>query len=127
MGRQVHAQTVQVVAVTRGAGSLRTQVAIERPTYVSDGAGGQTETWVEQFCEWGEFIWSSGTEREIGGRQAGAVSYKLRLRSNALTRAIRASDRICAIQVGTLYQVVAVDAIGDRASVFVTIEGGTVR
>lgn len=53
--------------MTDNIGQLDQQITIERPTRVSDGAGGFTETWAALETVWADVFPEGGTERNEDG------------------------------------------------------------
>lgn len=106
----------------KAAGSLDERIGVDAPTETTDAFGGVQTAWVEQFQRAAEFIYQSGNETVQAARLAGRSIYKIRLRSDSGTRAITTDWRIRDTRRATTYNVREVDAIADRAWVYLTVE-----
>lgn len=118
----------------KAAGSLDERIGVDAPTETTDAFGGVQTTWVEQFQRAAEFMYQSGNEAVQAARLAGRSIYKVRLRSDSGTRTITTDWRIRDTRrglpsgvagdtlPGTRWNVREVDAITDRAWVYLTVE-----
>lgn len=112
------------------------RVAFDAPVGAPDGSGGTVRGWAPQFTVWGEIIYSRGSEAVDAARLQGRAIYKVRLRSSTQSRRItpdwRMRDprrglpdgRVADPLPGTRYNIREVDAITDRAWVFLVVEAG---
>lgn len=105
------------------AGALTERVAFDEPTGAADAFGGTVEGWTQRHVCAAGWVYSRGDESVQAGREAGRRTYKLRLRSCAAARAITAGYRMRDVRRDQVWNVTDIDAIADRAWVFVTIEG----
>jgi len=108
----------------RGSGGLNESVAFDAPTSVPDGSGGFSDGWAEQYTCRAEFIYQRGSEAIAASRLQGRSVYKLRIRQGASARTIVADWRMRDVRRSITYNVRDVDAISNRAFVYLTVEGG---
>lgn len=106
---------------------LRERVAFDRPTLSPDGYGGRVSGWSEapasHECR-AELIYLRGGEAVEAARLAGRSVYKVRVRQCAQAREISADWRMRDLRRGAEYNVREVDAITDRAWIFLVVESG---
>lgn len=72
-----------------GAGSLDTRCTFQKETQVSDGGGGHTITWVDQFTVWGRIDYPSmrsRMEQIAAGAVQTPVAAELMVRDTSQTR-----------------------------------------
>lgn len=105
------------------AGALTERVAFDAPAGTADGFGGAARAWVQRHACWAQWIYGRGDEGVQAAREAGRKAYKIRVRSSAAARAITEAWRMRDVRRGTVWSVIEVDAVTDRAWVHVTIEG----
>jgi len=117
------------------AGSLTERVAFDEPIGLTNAFGGTSEAWAERHACCAQWLYGRGDEGVQAAREAGRKAYKIRLRSCEAARAITESYRMRDVRrglpwgvtsdtlPGNRWNVIEVDAITDRAWVFVTIEG----
>lgn len=117
------------------AGRLRDRVAFDAPGSGTDAFGGATRSWTEFYACWAQWIYAKGDETLQAAREAGRKSYKIKIRSGLKARAITEGYRMrdpnrglpAGVEGDTLpgnrWNVVEVDAITDRAWVFIVVEG----
>lgn len=109
------------------AAHLRERVAFDRPTRTPDGYGGQVGGWSvapeSHECR-AELIYSRGSETVEAARLAGRSVYKVRIRQCAAAREITSNWRMRDLRRGVRYNVREVDAVTDRAWVFLVVESG---
>ncbi|MFC4731736.1 head-tail adaptor protein [Salipiger abyssi] len=115
-------------AKKRPAARLRERVTFDYPTKSSDGTGGVEIGWSdepESITRAAEFIYSRGSEAVEAARLTGRSIYKIKVRSDSQTRAINATYRMRdRRRAGDPYNIREVDAITDRAWVYIVVEGG---
>ena len=118
-----------------GAGDLSSRLAFDSPSGAHDAFGGATVGWSEQIIRAAKIIYQSGNESVQAARLAGRAIYKVKLRSDSGTRAISTDWRARDIRSGLpsgvpgdvlpggRYDIKEVDAVTDRAWVWLVIEG----
>lgn len=80
-----------------GAGSFRDRCTFQKQTKVSDGGGGSTTVWVDQFTLWGRFdfpTFKAGMEAIAAGAVQATNSGKLTLRDTVNARRITKEWRV---------------------------------
>lgn len=108
-----------------GAGDLIERVAFE--TYANDPAappGVTRPIWAEVYTCRAQFVFSRGSEAVEAARLEGRAVYKIKIRQCAAARAITTDYRMIDKRRGTEYAITGVDAIADRAWVFVQVVSG---
>jgi head-tail adaptor len=105
------------------AGALTERVAFDAPAGVADAFGGSAEGWVQRRLCWAQWIYGRGDAGVKAAREAGRKAYKVRIRSSADARAITEAWRMRDVRRGTVWSIVEVDAVTDRAWVHITVEG----
>lgn len=117
------------------AGALYESVAFDEPTGTTDAFGGKTEAWTERHACRAQWVYSLGDEAVQAAREAGRKAYKVRIRSCTAARAITEGYRMRDVRrglpsgvtgdtlPGNRWDVREVDAIADRAWVYLTVEG----
>lgn len=96
------------------AGLLRDRVTFQRMASTTDDFGNTTGTFSDHFSRNAELIERIGKEEIQGGALADVSSAKLRVRSDAKTKALTAADRVSAR--GTTWairSIIQVSAKGD--------------
>lgn len=118
-----------------GAGDLTSRLAFDSPTGTDDGFGGTTEGWSEEFQRSAKMIYQSGDEAVKAARLAGRSIYKIKLRNDSGTRQISTDWRARDVRrglpsgvpgdtlPGNRWNIVEVDAITDRAWIYIVVEG----
>jgi SPP1 family predicted phage head-tail adaptor len=106
------------------AGLLRERVAFDAEQTAPDGSGGQVRSWVEAFTCAAEIRYERGKEAVEAGGLTGTASFKVRVRSNTQSRALTTEHRMRDVRRGLAFNVREVDAITDRASVWLVVESG---
>jgi len=105
------------------AGALTERVAFDAPSGSTDAFGGTSEAWTDGDPVAAQWIYGKGDESVQAARQAGRKAYKIKVRSSAATRAVTENYRMRDTRRGTVWNITEVDAISDRASVFIVVEG----
>lgn len=117
-------------------GRLTERPAFDLPVRTPDGSGGTIRTWSHQCTTWAEFIYGSGSEVMNAARLQGRFTLKVRVRSSADTRRITVEWRMRDprrglpggepgdVLPGTRYNIREVDAVTDRAWVYLVVEAG---
>jgi hypothetical protein len=109
-----------------GAGQRREKYAFDPPLETDDGHGGVETGWDtgNRVTRWCEVMHRRGNEGQEAARPSGVALYKLRLRSSPQTRAITADWRAHDVLRGVDMNIRSVDAISDRAHVWIEAESG---
>ena len=105
------------------AGALQERVAFDEPTGTTDSFGGTTEAWTERHVCAAQWLYGKGDESVQAAREAGRKAYKIRVRQCAAMRAVTEGYRMRDVRRSTVWNVVEINAITDRAFVHVTVEG----
>lgn len=118
------------------AGRLTERVAFDAPANVPDGSGGVEIGWTEHYECAAQFMYSRGSEAVDAARLQGRSIYKLKIRSCQAARQITTDYRMRDVRrghesgigsdilPGTRYQIREIDAIADRAWVYLVVESG---
>ncbi|MBU0642400.1 MAG: head-tail adaptor protein [Alphaproteobacteria bacterium] len=107
-----------------GAGHLNESVAFDEPVQ-SKGAGGVVSTiWTERHACHARVIYQRGSETVEAARLEGRAIYKWKIRSCTAARAITTDWQARDVRRAKGYAVIEVDAITDRAWIYVVVEGG---
>jgi SPP1 family predicted phage head-tail adaptor len=107
------------------AGDLSESVAFDRPTEAADGYGGVVQGWTEVFTCRASFRHERGGETFEAARMSGREVFKVAIRSSVASRQIAPSWRMRDVRRGTPYNVRSVDAVTDRAWIYLLVESGT--
>lgn len=117
------------------AGRLTERVAFDAPSGGTDAFGGETESWAEAHVCAAQWIYGKGDESVQAARQAGRKAYKIKVRSSSKTRAVTTDHRMRDVRrglpsgvsgdplPGDRWNITEVDAITDRAWVYIVVEG----
>lgn len=100
---------------------MRDRVAFDENVGVSDGLGGETTDWQQRHECAAEFRHMRGSESVAAGREAGRSSFKVKIRASAASRAITTDYRMRDTRRGHEFEVIDVDAITDRAWVWLVV------
>lgn len=106
------------------AGLLRERVAFDAEQTTPDGSGGQVRSWVESFSCAAEIRYERGREAVEAGGLTGTASFKVRVRSSSQSRALTTEHRMRDLRRELVFNIREVDAITDRASVWLLVESG---
>lgn len=106
------------------AGKLRDRVAFDEEVETPDGLGGRDRVWSERFQCWAEIRYERGAEAVQAGGQTGTAVWKIRIRSNTSSRAITTDYRMRDLRRDIVLNIREVDAISDRAYVWLIVEQG---
>ena len=107
------------------AGALKDRVRIDKPVMTDDGKGGQTRTWAEELTCWSAWIYSRGSEAVDAARLQGRAVYKVKLRSSPDARKVTTEHSLVDLRdAGIRWQIREVDALTDRAWVYLVVERG---
>lgn len=105
------------------AGPLTEAVAFDEPTGSTDAFGGQSIGWTEHHACRAQWVYGKGDEVLQAARNAGRKVYKVKVRSSVKTRAITEEYRMRDTRRSTVWNITEVDAITDRAWVYLSVEG----
>lgn len=117
------------------AGRLTESVAFDEPTGGTDAFGGSTEEWTERHACRAQWTYGKGDESVQAAREAGRKAYKIKVRSCEASRAITEAYRMRDVRrglsagvqgdplPGNRWNILEVDAITDRAWIYLTVEG----
>lgn len=103
---------------------LAERVAFDAPVQSDDGSGGIEVGWSEVYACRAEFIYSRGSEAVDQARLQGRAFYKVRIRSGAAAKGITTDHRMRDVRRSVTYNIREVDAISDRAWVYIVAESG---
>lgn len=107
-----------------GAGHLYQRVAFEKKGTASDGAGGTTTAWTEQFqCRAG-YTHLRGGESVMAARLEGTHSIVIRVRASSQTRAVTTDWRVKDVRTETIYNVRDITPSDDRAFLDFLVQSG---
>jgi len=106
-----------------GAGAMTERVAFDQPSGGTDAFGGTTEAWTETHVCNAQWLYGKGDESVQAAREAGRKGYKLKVRSSTKTRAVNEDYRLRDLRRGTAWNIREVDAITDKAWVYIVVEG----
>lgn len=87
------------------AGDLFYRVAFDRKGQGSDGAGGRSTDFVEQFCCRAAFVHLRGGEAVQAARLQGQHTQVIRVRSAVLTRGVTTDWRIRDVRTGEVFNI----------------------
>lgn len=106
-------------------GSLKERVAFDVQMPIDDGYGNEVSGEFEQQFECAaEFRPRGGSEAVIAARLEGRNIFGVYIRSSIQARQITTDWRMRDARRGTVYAIDAVDALTDRAWVYLTVESG---
>ena len=103
---------------------MRDRVILDAPKTAPDGVGGQEVGWSEQFTRRAEFMFLRGSEAVDAAALAGRAVFKVRLHQSAAARTITSDWRMRDARRGLVYNIRSVDALTNRAWIFLTVESG---
>jgi SPP1 family predicted phage head-tail adaptor len=107
-----------------GAGDLDQRVAFDKRSATSDGAGGTTTAFAEQFKRWAGYKHLRGGETVMAGRLAGKHSLVATVRKDSQTELITTDWRMRDARTGTVYNVRDITPTDDRAFLELLCESG---
>lgn len=117
-------------------GDLTERVRFDAPTSVSDGFGNTTDGWASGYTCRAQFIYARGGETVMAARLEGRSMFKVRIRQCDAARALTQSHRLVDLRrvawddatqqtaSAGVYNIREVDAVTDRAWVYVLVESG---
>jgi hypothetical protein len=106
------------------AASLKERVAFDQRADVDDGFGNTQGGWVEQFTCAAEFRHQGGTEAAQAARLQGRNVFGVYVRSTVATRSVDSTWQLRDTRRDTDYAIRMVDALSDRAWVYMMVESG---
>ncbi len=107
-----------------GAGDLRERVVFESRSASSDGAGGTTTAWADQFTRWAQYIHLRSGEAVLAGRLAGKHSQVVKVRADSATRTITTDWRLRDRRTGRVFNIRDITHTPDRAFIELLCESG---
>lgn len=106
------------------AGARRELVVFERFSEADDGYGGRERVWSELETASVSFIYQSGSEVVDGAALQGVSRYKIKARPTSAVLTLTPRDRMRDTRRDVIYNIRKVDAIANRAWVFIEVESG---
>ncbi len=106
------------------AGPLRERVIFEAQGSASDGAGGTTTAWADQFERWAEYIHLKNGESVMAGRLTGKHSQVVKVRAETATRAVTTDWRLRDKRSGQVFNIRDITLTKDRAFFEMLCESG---
>jgi head-tail adaptor len=106
------------------AGKLNERVAFDGETKVPDGSGGFDVSFGEVFTAWASLEYDRGKEAVDAGGLTGTAVFRVKLRSSAASRAITTDYVMRDVRRGVKYNIREIDAITDRAWIWLRVESG---
>jgi SPP1 family predicted phage head-tail adaptor len=97
------------------AGDLKRRVAFDKRSNASDGAGGTTTAFAEQFVVWAKYIHLRGGESVMAARLDGRHQQIVRVRTSTNTRLITSDWRARDNRNGTVFAIRDVTPTEDGA------------
>ena len=88
-----------------GSGDLREKFTIRRATLADDGYGGEIETWADYLTMAASITYSRGGETVIAARLQAQQPAILRIRTSALARDIRPTDKAVNARTGEVWNI----------------------
>lgn len=107
-----------------GAGSLDQRIAVDSVVSASDGYGGTTSGFAEQFQTSAAYIHLRGGEAVMAARLEGKHTQIIRVRSSTQTRQITTDWRVRDTRTGDVFNVRDVTPSDDRAWIDLLCEKG---
>lgn len=105
------------------ARKLHEAVAFDALSGAADAFGGTSEVFTETHACRAQWIYARGDESVQAAREAGRSAYKIKVRSCEATRALTMDHRMRDTRRGTVWNIIEVDAITDRAWVYIVVQG----
>lgn len=107
-----------------GAGDLRNRVVLQKQSQTSDGAGGVTTPWADQFVVWAGYTHLRGGEGVLAGRLEGRHPQVVRVRASSQTRQITTDWRLRDRRTGSVFNIRDITPTEDRAYIDLLCESG---
>lgn len=107
-----------------GAGDLRERIAFDKRSTSSDGAGGITTGFSEQFVLWASYKHLRGGETVMAGRLEGRHTAVIRVRASVNSRLINADWRARDARTSATYAIRDVTETPDRKWIDLLVESG---
>jgi SPP1 family predicted phage head-tail adaptor len=106
------------------AGQLIERVAFDKKGAASDGLGGTTATWAEQFQRRAGFTHLRGGETVLAARLEGTHTIVIRVRSSTETRTVTTDWRARDVRTGTIYNIKDITPTEDRMFLDILAQSG---
>lgn len=95
--------------------SLTSRVKLQaRGASANDGAGNAISGWIDIASERAEIKTARGGESVVAARLAGREVFVIRVRANAVTRALTAANRVLDLDSGRTLGILSVESAGPR-------------
>lgn len=107
-----------------GAGDLKHRVAFDKRGVSSDGAGGNTAAFAEQFVVWAGYTHLRGGESVIAARLEGRHVQVVRVRASSTTRQVTTDWRIRDRRTQDVFNIRDITPTEDRAFIDFLCESG---
>lgn len=107
-----------------GAGELKHRVALDKRSTTSDGAGGTTTAFTEQFVVSAAYTHLKGGEGVVAARLEGRHLQVVRVRASSTTRQVTTDWRVRDRRTGAVFNVRDITPTEDRAFLDFLCEGG---
>lgn len=76
------------------ARELDQRIELQRKTVVSDGYGGEVETWSQILKPWAKAMYGTGGERRVAAQESATLTATFRIRSGPTADSVTPQDRI---------------------------------
>jgi SPP1 family predicted phage head-tail adaptor len=106
------------------AGPLRNRVVFEKQSAASDGAGGMTTAWADQFIRWAEYAHLKNGEAVMASRLQGKHSQVVKVRADSSTRTVSTDWRLRDKASGRVFNIRDTSLSKDRAFIEMLCESG---
>lgn len=107
-----------------GAGEFWHRVAFEKRSATSDGAGGTTTAFAEQFVNSASYRRAGGSEAVMAGRLEGRHTQIVRVRASPRTRLATTDWRLKDTRTGVYFNIRDITLTEDRAYLDLLCESG---
>lgn len=113
-----------MAGTNNGAGRLTERVAFDQRGSASDGAGGTSTAFVEQFRRWASFTHLRGGEAVQAARLGGRHTQVIRVRRDSQTVLISTDWQVRDLRSLAVYAVLDVEHETNRAFISLTCQSG---
>ncbi|TPM92725.1 phage head closure protein [Mesorhizobium sp. B2-1-3A] len=112
------------MAMPDSAGALKEKVAFDLRGTGSDGGGGVTNAWQEQFSCRAGFVHRTSGESVMADRLQGKHTLVVRVRSSSHSRVVTTAWRVRDVRKGTHFNIIDVTETVDRKWVDILAQSG---
>ncbi len=112
------------MAMPTGAGSLCERFAFDRRGTASDGGGGTTTIWQEQFSRRAALVQRNSGEAVMADRLQGKRSIVIRVRSDSQTRSVAHAWRARDLRTGQAFNILDVTETSSRRWIDIFAQAG---